>query len=236
MRETRKTVLFIVEGASDKSALEKIFKRIYRKDRTIEFRFTDGDISSNPDITVKNVEDRIHQTIKEFLVDRKLKKSDIYLVVQLFDMDGAYIPDSAITLGDTYKFVYSTSGISCNDPHRAIERNKRKRDVMDHLLNCHNIKDYPYEMYFMSCNLDHALYDQINLDKDDKQDYADAFYEKFIDRENMFIHFLETDVVHGVPDSLPASWQYIKKDLHSVERHTNLHIYFKIHPNPGGFL
>lgn len=69
MRETRKTVLFIVEGASDKSALEKIFKRIYRKDRTIEFRFTDGDISSNPDITVKNVEDRIHQTIKEFLVD-----------------------------------------------------------------------------------------------------------------------------------------------------------------------
>ena len=53
MRETRKTVLFIVEGASDKSALEKIFKRIYRKDRTIEFRFTDGDISSNPDITVK---------------------------------------------------------------------------------------------------------------------------------------------------------------------------------------
>lgn len=127
MRETRKTVLFIVEGASDKSALEKIFKRIYRKDRTIEFRFTDGDISSNPDITVKNVEDRIHQTIKEFLVDRKLKKSDIYLVVQLFDMDGAYIPDSAITPGDTYKFVYSTSGISCNDPHRAIERNKRKR-------------------------------------------------------------------------------------------------------------
>lgn len=236
MRETRKTVLFIVEGASDKSALEKIFKRIYRKDRTIEFRFTDGDISSNPDITVKNVEDRIHQTIKEFLVDRKLKKSDIYLVVQLFDMDGAYIPDSAITPGDTYKFVYSTSGIRCNDPLRAIERNKRKRDVMDFLLNCHSIKDYPYEMYFMYCNLDHALYDQINLDKDDKQDYADAFYEKFIDRENMFIHFLETDVVHGVPDSLPASWQYIKKDLHSVERHTNLHIYFKIHPNPGGFM
>ena len=31
----RKTVLFIVEGPSDEAALEKIFKRIYRKNKNI---------------------------------------------------------------------------------------------------------------------------------------------------------------------------------------------------------
>ena len=45
MGEERKTVLFIVEGPSDKSALEKIFKKIYKRNRNIDFKFTDGDIS-----------------------------------------------------------------------------------------------------------------------------------------------------------------------------------------------
>lgn len=88
----------------------------------------------------------------------------------------------------------------------------------------------------MSCNLDHALYDEINLNKELKQEYADRFYERFIGKEYMFPQFLETDVVNGVPDNLKASWQYIREDLHSLERHTNLHIYFKSNPNPEGLL
>lgn len=47
MGTTRKTVLFIVEGSSDKTALEKIFRSIYKNNKNIEFKFTDGDISSD---------------------------------------------------------------------------------------------------------------------------------------------------------------------------------------------
>lgn len=86
----------------------------------------------------------------------------------------------------------------------------------------------------MSCNLDHALYDEINLDHELKQDYADKFYERFLGKEYLFIEFLKDDVVNGVPDTLSASWRYIKEDLHSLERHTNLHIYFNLHRLPGG--
>lgn len=236
MGEARKTVLFIVEGPSDKTALEKIFKKIYRYDRGIEFKFTDGDISSNPDITVENVETRLYGIVDSFLKDKKLKKSDIYQVVQIFDMDGAYIPDDAITVGQTASFEYSLMGIRCKDVQRVIERNIRKREIMNCLLTKTDINGLPYEMYFMSCNLDHALYNELNLDKDKKQDYADAFYEKFIGKEERFIDFLKIDVVNGVPSSFPASWKYIKEELHSLERHTNLHIYFLIHPRPEGLL
>ena len=79
-------------------------------------------------------------------------------------------------------------------------------------------------MYFMSCNLDHALYNEINLDKDLKQEYADEFYEKFIGKEYLFPAFLESDVVNEVPDNMGASWRYIKEGLHSLERHTNFGI------------
>ena len=236
MAKEKKTIIFIVEGSSDKAALENIFKKIYRRNKEIDFGFTNGDITSDPTVTIANVENRIYETVQEVIKDKKLKKSDVIQVVQIFDMDGAYISDSAIKNGPTYAFEYSTTNISCTYPQRAIERNQDKRKLMDYLLSLTTIKSFPYEMYFMSCNLDHALYNKINLDKDLKQEYADEFYERFIGKEHLFPAFLESDVVNGVPDNMGASWRYIKEGLHSLERHTNLHIYFKTHPNPDGLL
>ena len=56
-----KAVIFVVEGKTDKTALENIFKKIYRH-RDIQFEFTRGDITSDENITeekVKEVEDAI---------------------------------------------------------------------------------------------------------------------------------------------------------------------------------
>ena len=236
MAQEKKAIIFIVEGPSDKSALEKIFKKIYRRNKKIDFGFTNGDITSNPMTTLDNVEDKIYEAIQDVIKDKKLKNSDVIQVVQLLDMDGAYIPDSAIIEGETKEFEYSTTNISCVKHERIIERNENKRKIMDYLLSIKNIKSFPYEMYFMSCNLDHALYDEINLKKELKQEYADIFYEQFIGKEFLFPKFLESDVVNNVPNEMMASWRYIKQDLHSLERHTNLHIFFKMHPNPDGLL
>lgn len=236
MAKERKTIIFIVEGPSDKAALENIFKKIYRRNKEIDFGFTNGDITSNPTVTIANVEDRIYEAVQGVIKDKKLRNSDVIQVVQIFDMDGAYIPDSAIVNGTTYAFKYSTTNISCTYPQRVRERNQCKKELMNYLLKQTMIKSFPYEMYFMSCNLDHALYNEINLDKNLKQEYADEFYEKFLGREHLFPAFLESDVVNNVPDKMEASWRYIKEDLHSLERHTNLHIFFKTHPNPDGLL
>lgn len=235
MGTARKTVLFIVEGSSDKAALEKIFKAIYKKNKNIDFRFAHGDISSDENVTVENVCDKIYRIADEFMKDRKLKKSDIWQIVQIFDTDGAYIPEYAILWGDTSKFVYTLTNITCRDINKVKERNKRKKEIMDFLLAQDKIKSLPYEIYFMSCNLDHALYNKQNLEDDKKQGYADAFYEKFIGKEIKFIDFLQTDVVNGTPNSYLGSWRYIKEELHSLERHTNLHVYFIKNPLPQGF-
>lgn len=236
MAKEKKTVIFIVEGPSDKAALESIFKKIYKRNKEIDFGFTNGDITSDSTVTLANVKDRIYQTVQEVIKDKKLKNSDVIQIVQIFDMDGAYIPNTAIVNGPTYAFHYSATNISCSHPQRAKERNEKKREILNYLLEQTTIKSFPYEKYFMSCNLDHALYDKINLDKDLKQAYADAFYEKFIGKEHLFPVFLESDVANGVPDIMGTSWRYIKEDLHSLERHTNLHLFFKLHPNPDGLL
>lgn len=230
-------MLFIVEGTTDETALEAIFKCIYKRNKNIEFRFTHGDLSSDETSTQHNIEERIHNVVLEFMKDKKLKASDIFQIVQIFDTDGAYIPNEAICIGQTVDFKYSTTNISCKDISRVIERNIHKKEIMDYLLqNVKTIKSIPYTMYFMSCNLDHALYNEISLDKDLKQEYADRFYEKFLGKEYLFVDFLKSDVVNGVPSSFIGSWNYIKEDLHSLERHTNLHIYFSLNPLPDGLL
>ncbi len=230
MVNTRKAVLFIVEGLSDKDALEKIFRTIYKKDRTIEFRVTDGDITSDPEITVRNVEDKLKEIIRRFLSENKLKATDIFQVVQLFDMDGTYIDDSFIVQDKVEDVVYSLENIRCKYRPYYIERNQHKREIMNHLLNLDKIGQYSYEKYFMSSNLDHALYNVQNLSKELKQKFADVFYEKFIGKEFLFCDFLRTDAVNGVPDNMDQSWRFIRAEKHSLERHTNLHIYFLLHP------
>lgn len=224
-----KAVVFIVEGATDKKALENIFKKIY-KHKEIHFEFTHGDITSDETIDRDHVEAEIYKYVDEYRKDKKLWLSDIWQIVQIFDMDGAYIDDSHILQGASSELLYSTENISCKNVQKVIDRNKHKREMMDYLLTLDKIKGIPYRCYYMSSNLDHALYNQINLDDELKKEYANSFYEKFIGKEQLFIKFLDIEAVNGVPESFPESWRYIKRDLHSLERHTNLNIYFKENP------
>lgn len=223
---TKKTVFFIVEGNTDKTALENIFKAIY-KHKKIRFEFTNGDVTSDDEIDKTNVCKTLYKKVQGYIDDNKLNKTDIWQIVQIFDTDGTYIPETAIIEGESLKFEYSTTNIACKDVQKVKNRNRKKSDMMDYLLTLDEINNISYKCYFMSSNLDHTLYNQQNLSDEDKKKYADAFYEKFIGKEKYFIDFLKIDAVNGVPDSFPASWRYIREEgLHSLERHTNLHIYF----------
>ena len=219
----------IVEGQTDKRTLEKIFKKIYRNNN-IHYEVTDGDITTNDKININNVENEIFNLINAYLKDQKLKVSDVWQIVHIFDMDGAYIPDDNIIEGSSSKFVYSTTNISCNNIEKVKERNSKKRTIMDYLLKVSTIRNIPYKCYYLSSNLEHALYDKLNLSEEEKRDYADDFYDMFLDKEILFVEFLNKVVVNGVPDSFPSSWRYIKEELHSLERHTNLNLYFKENP------
>lgn len=228
--KTRKTVIFIVEGVTDKDALENIFKKIYKFQKEVVFTFTRGDITSDENNTINNICDKIYKFVKKVLDEDKLKKSDVWQIVHIFDTDGAYIDDSLIKKGEGSNFVYTEENIFCSDTKKVLVRNKHKREITDYLLEIEKIKGISYTCYYFSSNLDHALYNKLNLSQEEKQEYADEFYGAFVDQENLFIEFLKSDVVNGVPNSFIQSWKYIKESPHSLERHTNLHLYFNDNP------
>ena len=84
--ETKKAVVFIVEGNSDKKALEKIFQKIYQH-KDIVFKFMDGDITSDENVNKSNVKDIIYNKVDEYRKYKKLFKSDILEIVHIFDTD-----------------------------------------------------------------------------------------------------------------------------------------------------
>lgn len=227
--EMKKAVVFIVEGKSDKAALEHIFKKIY-KHKNVTFEFTRGDLTSDETLTLDDIKRAIYKKVETYMNENKLNKNHIWQIVQIFDTDGTYIPNSAIVEGDTSNLFYSTTEISCRNTQKAVDRNKWKKEMMDQLLALQDINGIPYRCFFMSSNLDHALYNMQNLTEEEKEEYSNRFYALFENREKLFIDFLNTDVVNGCPNSFPASWKYIKEELHSLERHTNLHIYFLENP------
>src|SRR5699024_8256045 len=107
-RNNKKTVFFIVEGKTDKTALEKIFQAIY-KNKNIRFEFTNGDVTSDDAINKNNVCEAIYNRVKCYKDYYKLKKTDIWQIVQIFDTDGTFIPETAIAEGETSNFIYSTT-------------------------------------------------------------------------------------------------------------------------------
>ena len=158
---------------------------------------------------------------------------DIWQIIQIFDMDGAYIDDSCIFSDKERKeFYYTDKGIYYKNTDAVKNRNRSKRELMDYLIDeVSEIHDIPYFKFFMSTDLEHALHGKRNLSDTEKQQLADLFYEKYRDKTNDFINFLKSEV------NCPAkkhTWSYIReRGAHSLSRCTNLGIYFE--KNPPGF-
>ncbi len=88
--KTRKIILFIVEGISDKTSLGGIIDKII-KSEDIKFHITDGDITSDKYTTSVNAVKKVNEHIKGFLNNNGFERSDLLKVIHLIDTDGAYV-------------------------------------------------------------------------------------------------------------------------------------------------
>lgn len=73
----------------------------------------------------------------------------------------------------------------------------------------------------MSCNLDHVLFNKINSTDEDKENDSYAFAKKYKENVKEFENLICKSSFSVIGD-YKESWEYIEKDLNSVNRHTNL--------------
>ena len=224
-RPKKKIFLFLVEGVSDRNALEVPFGQLLEDidpDIVLEFAMLmQDDGSFGGDITSKNGihPDNIERFIDEIMVSPLLKRTglypkDIVEIIHFVDMDGAYIDDNLVVTdgGNEDKPVYYPDIIVTANPDHVKERNLCKSANLDVLTSLSSIKigskKIKYSVYYFSSNLDHFLYRDAN---------SDGSLERFFEENET----VTTDMTYG------ESWDFIKSGENSLKRHTNVNLLIK---------
>lgn len=246
-RPKRKIVLFLVEGRSDRNALQNAVSEFYdRIDENIEVFFpvirdadvdVGGDITSRIGVHPRNIEGKIYEMfLDDFFDENKILPKDIAEIVQIVDTDGVYISDEAVHEGTppdhNGNVYYGENGLVCANRERIIKRNECKRENLDYLSSLIKIKvrqkSVPYSVYFFSCNLDHFINRDANLEDRLKCSLADAFAKSYIGEAERFVEEITNDPGAVGGTDYKGSWEFIKEGLNSLQRHTNINVLFGI--------
>jgi hypothetical protein len=227
VNDEKKISLFLVEGPSEERALSLLLSRLVSNSLT-KFYIVSGDITSRDSSDNQNILSEVHSLVKNFLEENNplFKKSDIERIVHLIDTDGAFVDCEHVKHKNGYGVVYSDDCILTKDVESIIDRNDRKSLILNKLSSTPEINDIPYSVYYFSTNLDHVLYGKQNLDRHLKTELADKFTDRFDGHEKEFVDFI-CDSDFAVDGNYPETWHFIKSDLHSLNRYTNLGLYFK---------
>ena len=228
--QTKKIILLIVEGPSEENALGPILRKIISNDN-IRFKVTETDLTSIPDsIDVNNIESVLAKRVRSFL-GNTFRVTDLKEIVHLVDTDGAFVDDSVVIEKENGKIKYTDSSIETAHKEKVEKRNKSKSEILKHLsslskLKILNNKFVPYQIYFMSCNLDHVLYNIRHLPSNKKIDKATEFSDSYYGKEIEFIDFLLSEGVL-LKGNYTESWLKVQKGYNSLSRGTNFAIYLK---------
>ena len=221
----KKIVFVIVEGMSDSEALSLVLSKFYDK-QTVHVHIMRRDITTEPGVTSTNIVTKIAEAAKQYANAYHLKNEHFQEIIHLVDTDGAYISDDAVVEDpNAADPVYSTTEIRTKNKVGLEFRNACKRSNLDRLVATNTVWSIPYKVYYMSCNLDHVLYNKLNSTDEEKETDAHTFAKQYKDDLPGFLAFIgESDF--SVVDDYKGTWTYIRQDLHSLERHTNFGLSF----------
>ncbi|MPQ30755.1 hypothetical protein E4V42_04810 [Clostridium estertheticum] len=226
--KSKKIVLFIVEGVTDRNSFALVLSKIIEKDKIVRFKVIHGDITTQNGVSASNIYAKITDYIKEFISSDMYKKSDISNVIHLVDTDGAFINDEQVLQKDTNGSIeYNTQNIYAKNTDNIKKRNKQKSQILSKLATTNMVyANLSYRVYFFSSNLEHVIHNIQVVNDDDKRRFAEKFEDEFITNPISFIEFMNNPEF-AINAEYKDTWEFIKKDTNSLKRFTNFNLYLK---------
>ena len=234
----KKVVFAIVEGPSDETALGVLLSRHFDKDSVYTHVMhcditTEFDKDTRQRVGAADITKKIAEVVKRWADSNRLKSEHFERIIHIVDTDGAFVTEDCIVQGDVKGPFYTLDKILCPVRENIIERNDRKSKNLLRLATTPTIWKVPYTAYYMSCNLDHVLYNKQNSSDKDKE--ADALHFALRYRENVpdFINFIsKSDFAYkpkpelSLTENYKESWKEIQIGRNSLERRTNFGLAF----------
>lgn len=221
----KKIVFVIVEGPTDNDALGLVFEHFF-KEKEVYVHIVHGDITTRTGINNSNILKAVVEEIKGYASNTHLTSKDFQEIIHIVDMDGAFVDNTKVVEDITKEEVYySETEIRAKDKQGIEKRNLQKRENLNKMTAKNTIWNIPYSVYYMSCNLDHVLYNKLNSTDEEKEQDAFDFAKRYEDDLQGFLHFISTSYF-SVQGTYVDTWKFIKEKTHSLERHTNLGLCF----------
>ncbi len=222
----RKVIFIIVEGPSDDTALGITLNQVFDKN-LVYIHIMHGDITTRKGVNSQNIVSKIGNEIKAYAKANHFKKDDFKQIIHIVDTDAAYLSENKIIEDEQKdKLSYQDDGIHTNNIDKVIVRNKQKKENLFRLRSCGSIWGVQYKVYYMSCNLDHVLYDKRNSSDEEKEQDAYCFAKQYRKNIGDFLEFM-CNSSFSVKGDFKKSWEFIEQDMHSIERYTNLSIFLE---------
>ena len=221
----KKIVFVIVEGPTDNDALGLVFEHFF-KEKEVYVHIVHGDITTRAGINNANILKAVVEEIKGYASNTHLTSKDFQEIIHIVDMDGAFVDNTKVVEDITKEEVYySETEIRTKDKLGIENRNMQKRENLNKMTAKNKIWNIPYSVHYMSCNLDHVLYNKLNSTDEEKEQDAFDFAKRFEEDLQGFLKFISTSDF-SVQGTYVDTWQFIKEETHSLERHTNLGLCF----------
>ena len=121
----KNVIVVIVEGKSERIALSKSLSDLLKNDK-VNVIVAGGDITSKKNVTSNNIISHINNLVKEEIETNFYKKSDVSKIIQIIDMDGAFIHCSHIVFDKNCEDpFYTLNEIKTNNVDGIKQRNLR---------------------------------------------------------------------------------------------------------------
>lgn len=223
-RLARKKIVFvIVEGVSDETALGIALSQIF-DEKSVYVHIMRGDITSRNGVNASNIIAKIGNEVRKYAKSYHFSAKDFEKIIHIVDTDGVYIPEEAVIEEQICSDIhYESDGIHTANRVETLRRNRQKTENLGKLRSTGQIWKIPYNVYYMSCNLDHVLHNKRNNTEADKEKDAYAFAKKYNNHVDDFVQFL-CHSSFSVNGDYRESWIYIENEMNSIERFTNLGI------------
>lgn len=230
--QTKKLILILVEGKSDEESLEYVLSNLVKSEK-VKFVICRGDITSDYKTTIRNVDKKIVGKTEEFLdVSNGLYSiTDIKLIVHIMDTDACSIDECSVV--ESEKNEYKKTTFNTVNRKNILDRNRRKLAILKKLSGLNYLSFsinnsslcIPYTPYYMSCNLEHVLHNNPNIDTiNEKEYYSMVFSDKYLNKISDFVNFINSAGI-GTGLSFDESWRNILKPENALKRETNLNLF-----------
>lgn len=223
--ENKKLVIVIVEGPTDEIVLSVGLDK-YLKNNVVKFIVYKGDITSDGRVSPFNIRSKIVSLIKNYLKLNHFKTSDLDRVIHVVDIDGTFVDKSHVYYTNHYsRIAYNKDGIYTSSVGNIIKRNEHKKANISNLIsydyisiNKHRID---YDIYYNCLNLEHVFVDKRNVSDGAKKDFALETALKIDSNQDMF--YTKVKSAYPLVDlNYFQSWDYLKVELNSLQRSSNL--------------